>query len=82
VRKLLLDSLQEIVNSRKHQRQSKKYNQNYDQIIKDTANNRTLKIEKSIPASEHSPDFDPTSNIFQPEQLIVSRGDLSLELSH
>jgi len=40
------------VKSRKvkyHQKESKLYNENYDNIIKNTIKNRILKVEKSIP---------------------------------
>ena len=47
-----MESLQEIVKSRKvkyHQKEAKLYNENYDNIIKNTIKNRILKVEKSIP---------------------------------
>jgi hypothetical protein len=53
VRRLLMDSLQEIVKERKnimHQKESKLFNHNYDQIIKHTMQNRVLNVEKSVPA--------------------------------
>ena len=82
VRRLLMDSLQEIVDGRKtryHQRESKLFNEKYEQIIQDAKLNRTLKIETSIPhpqGTERGPG-SPTPDS-QLEQQIISRGDLSL----
>ena len=57
-----MDSLQDIVKDRK-QRRKQDYNQNYEQIVTNAINHRSLKIEKSI----HDEEFS-----------IVSRSDLSL----
>lgn len=51
VRKLLMESLQDIVKERKykmHQKEAKLFNQNYEGIVKNTMENRTLKVENSI----------------------------------
>lgn len=74
VRELLMTSLQEIVDNRKnklHQRGSKHFNKNYDQIIKDTLSKPTFKLEKSISNATSS----------RPEQQIISRGNLANEVS-
>lgn len=75
-----MDSLQEIVDSRKtrfHQRESKLFNEKYEQIIQDTKLHRTMKIETSIPQSTERGDQSPTPDS-QLEQQIISRGGLSL----
>ena len=61
-----MDSLQEIVEDRKvklHQKESKLFNKNFEPIIKDTINNRTFKLEKSVPSpnqtkGSQSPNFE------------------------
>ena len=48
VRKLLMESLQDIVKERKqkmHQKEAKLFNSNYEQILKNTMKNRTVKVE-------------------------------------
>lgn len=55
-----------------HQRESKKFNKDYDQIIKDTIKKPTLKLEKSI--------SNETSGS-QLEQQIISRGNIAAELN-
>jgi hypothetical protein len=46
-----MESLQEIVKERKqknHQKEAKLFNENYENIIKNTMENRRLKVENSI----------------------------------
>lgn len=46
-----MESLQEIVKERKqkmHQKEAKLFNSNYDQILKNTMQNRSVKVEQSI----------------------------------
>ena len=46
-----MESLEEIVKERKekmHQKECKLFNSNYDNIIKNTLNNRNMKVENSI----------------------------------
>ena len=57
VRRLLMESLEEIVKDRKtrlHQRESKLFNSNYDQIIKHTMQNRVLNVEQSVTPPDSS----------------------------
>ena len=123
-----MDSLQELVKERKfkmHQKESWQFNDKYDAIIKNTLQNRTVNIEKSIPTPHQEsqdqlhnfnylihansnenyrgieqqivagsgvgdgaasgegqiqPFDESSSGLAQPEQQIISRSDLSMQL--
>lgn len=67
-----MESLEEIVKERKikmHQKESKLFNSNYDQIIKHTMQNRVLNVEKSINPPPDS--FNTQSDEFQSNQLQI-----------